>query len=92
MLILFSVTLIPLSVCCGVRPLLPECYAVLQLLRQSDCRPAEETSQPKPVSSSVLTLFPTILLTGEVAHCYGSEFLLACVHYTDVAEPNFVSN
>ncbi|TMS19497.1 Endothelin-converting enzyme 1 [Larimichthys crocea] len=33
----------------GVRLLLPKRYAVLQLLSQSDCRPAEENSQQKPV-------------------------------------------
>ena len=42
----------------GVRILLPECHAVLQLLSQSDCRPAEKNSQQKPVSCFTLPLFP----------------------------------
>ena len=47
-----SISIRSLSVWGGVRSLLPECHAVLQLLSQSDGRPAEENPQQKPVSGS----------------------------------------
>lgn len=55
------IRLLALLVRGGVTTLLPECHAVLQLLGQSDCGPAEENTLQKPVSCFHM---PTTPLAG----------------------------
>lgn len=80
--------LIPLSfsVWGGVWPVFPKCHAVLQLLCQSDCGPAEENPQQRPVSvyNPALTLLllasperRSNALTGTNSH---SDFKEYCWH------------
>ena len=58
----------------GIRSLLPKRHAVLQLLGQSDCGPAEENSQQKPVSRSLIPTSP--LSREEAARSGGDTFPL----------------
>lgn len=75
-----------LSVWGGVWPVFPKCHAVLQLLCQSDCGPAEENPQQRPVSvyNPALTLLllasperRSNALTGTNSH---SDFKEYCWH------------